>query len=32
MKLIYERSQAGRRASSVPDPGLEPGTAIPEHL
>jgi len=32
MKLIYERSQAGRRASSVPDPGLEPGAAIPEHL
>ncbi|HZI34823.1 MAG TPA: aminomethyl-transferring glycine dehydrogenase subunit GcvPB [Gaiellales bacterium] len=32
MKLIYERSQAGRRASSVPDPGLEPGSAIPEHL
>ncbi|HEV8157319.1 MAG TPA: aminotransferase class I/II-fold pyridoxal phosphate-dependent enzyme, partial [Gaiellales bacterium] len=32
MRLIYERSQAGRRASSVPDPGLEPGTAIPEHL
>ena len=32
MKLIYERSQAGRRGSSVPDPGLEPGAAIPEHL
>jgi glycine dehydrogenase subunit 2 len=32
MKLIYERSQAGRRASSVPDPGLEPGAAIPKHL
>jgi len=32
MKLIYERSQAGRRASSVPDPGLEPGAAIPDHL
>ena len=32
MKLIYERSQAGRRASSVPDPGLEPGAAIPEYL
>src|SRR6478752_3442743 len=32
MKLIYERSQAGRRASSVPDPGLQPGAAIPEHL
>jgi glycine dehydrogenase subunit 2 len=32
MKLIYERSQAGRRASSVFDPGLEPGAAIPEHL
>jgi len=32
MKLIYERSQAGRRASSVADPGLEPGAAIPEHL
>ncbi len=32
MKLIYERSQAGRRASSVPDPGLDAGTAIPEHL
>jgi glycine dehydrogenase subunit 2 len=32
MKLIYERSQAGRRASSVPDPGLEAGAAIPEHL
>jgi glycine dehydrogenase subunit 2 len=32
MKLIYERSQAGRRASSVPDPGLEPAAAIPEHL
>ena len=32
MKLIYERSQAGRRASSVPDPGLEPGAAIPEDL
>ncbi|HET8805310.1 MAG TPA: aminomethyl-transferring glycine dehydrogenase subunit GcvPB [Gaiellales bacterium] len=32
MKLIYERSQAGRRASSVPDPGLEPGAAIPAHL
>ncbi len=32
MKLIYERSQAGRRASSVPDPGLERGAAIPEHL
>ena len=32
MKLIYERSQAGRRASSVPDPGVEPGAAIPEHL
>jgi glycine dehydrogenase subunit 2 len=32
VKLIYERSQAGRRASSVPDPGLEPGAAIPEHL
>jgi glycine dehydrogenase subunit 2 len=32
MKLIYERSQAGRRASSVPDPGLAPGAAIPEHL
>ena len=32
MKLIYERSQAGRRASSVPDPAVEPGAAIPEHL
>ena len=32
MKLIYERSQAGRRASSVFDPGLEPGAAMPEHL
>jgi glycine cleavage system P protein (glycine dehydrogenase) subunit 2 len=32
VKLIYERSQAGRRASSVPDPGLEPGRTIPEHL
>ena len=32
MKLIYEKSQAGRRASSVPDPGVEPGDAIPEHL
>ena len=32
MKLIYEKSQAGRRAGTVPDPGLEPGDAIPEHL
>jgi glycine dehydrogenase subunit 2 len=32
MKLIYEKSQATRRASSVPDPGLEPGSAIPEGL
>ena len=32
MKLIYEKSQATRRASSVPDPGLEPGAAIPESL
>ena len=32
MKLIYEKSQAGRRASSIPDPGLENGTAIPEGL
>jgi glycine dehydrogenase subunit 2 len=32
MKLIYERSQAGRRASSVPDPAVEPGAAIPERL
>ncbi len=31
MKLIYERSQAGRRASSVPDPDVEPA-AIPEGL
>jgi len=32
VKLIYERSQAGRRASSVPDPGVDVGAAIPEHL
>ncbi len=32
MKLIYERSQAGRRASSVPDPGVDAGAVIPEHL
>jgi glycine dehydrogenase subunit 2 len=32
MKLIYEKSQATRRASSVPDPGLEPGSAIPKAL
>ena len=32
MKLIYERSQATRRASSVPDPGVDPGSAIPESL
>jgi glycine dehydrogenase subunit 2 len=32
MKLIYEKSQEGRRAGTVPDPGLEPGDAIPEHL
>src|SRR5438445_12873896 len=31
MKLIYERSQAGRRASAVPDPDVEPA-AIPEGL
>jgi glycine dehydrogenase subunit 2 len=24
MKLIYEKSQAGRRASAIPDPGLPP--------
>jgi glycine dehydrogenase subunit 2 len=32
MKLIYEKSQATRRASSVPDPGVENGTEIPEGL
>ena len=32
MKLIYEKSQAERRASSVPDPGVENGTEIPEAL
>jgi glycine dehydrogenase subunit 2 len=32
MKLIYEKSQATRRASSVPDPGLDAGTSIPEAL
>src|SRR5213592_2223214 len=31
MKLIYERSQAGRRASAVPDPGVEPAQ-LPERL
>jgi glycine cleavage system P protein (glycine dehydrogenase) subunit 2 len=31
MKLIYERSQEGRRASTIPDPGVEPAE-IPEHL
>ena len=32
MKLIYEKSQATRRASSVPDPGLENGAGIPAAL
>ncbi|HET6849813.1 MAG TPA: aminomethyl-transferring glycine dehydrogenase subunit GcvPB [Gaiellales bacterium] len=32
MKLIYEKSQATRRASSIPDPGVENGTEIPEAL
>jgi glycine dehydrogenase subunit 2 len=32
MKLIYEKSQASRRASSIPDPGVENGTEIPEAL
>jgi glycine dehydrogenase subunit 2 len=32
MKLIYEKSQATRRASSVPDPGLDAGASIPEAL
>ena len=32
MKLIYEKSQATRRASSVPDPGLENGAEIPAAL
>jgi glycine dehydrogenase subunit 2 len=31
MKLIYERSQAGRRAGTVPDPGL-PVPEVPEGL
>src|SRR2546427_8602761 len=31
MKLIYERCQAGRRASAVPDPDVEPAS-IPEGL
>jgi glycine dehydrogenase subunit 2 len=31
MKLIYERSQEGRRASTIPDPGVEPAE-VPEHL
>ena len=31
MKLIYERSQAGRRASTIPDPGL-PVPEVPEGL
>src|SRR5437667_11965041 len=31
MKLIYERSQAGRRASAVPDPDVEPAS-IPDGL
>src|SRR5438309_9611692 len=31
MKLIYERSQAGRRGSSVPDPGVDPAQ-VPEGL
>ncbi|MDX6521043.1 MAG: glycine dehydrogenase subunit 2, partial [Gaiellales bacterium] len=31
MKLIYERSQAGRRASAVPDPEVAPAS-IPEAL
>jgi len=31
VKLIYEKSQAGRRGGALPDPGLEPGT-VPEHL
>ncbi|HYW29110.1 MAG TPA: aminomethyl-transferring glycine dehydrogenase subunit GcvPB [Gaiellales bacterium] len=32
MKLIYEKSQASRRASSIPDPGVENGTEIPAAL
>jgi glycine dehydrogenase subunit 2 len=32
VKLIYEKSQAGRRASTVPDPGVEAADAIPENL
>ncbi len=31
MKLIYEKSQAGRRAGRVPDPGLTPAE-LPENL
>ena len=31
MKLIYEKSQAGRRASSLPDPDVAPAS-VPEHL
>jgi glycine dehydrogenase subunit 2 len=29
--LLYEKSRRGRRASSLPSPGLPPG-AVPEHL
>ena len=31
MKLIYEKSQSGRRASSLPDPDVAPAS-VPEHL
>jgi glycine dehydrogenase subunit 2 len=31
MKLIYERSQEGRRASTIPDPGVEPAE-VPQNL
>jgi glycine dehydrogenase subunit 2 len=32
VKLIYERSQATRRASAIPDPGVDAASAIPDSL
>jgi glycine dehydrogenase subunit 2 len=32
VKLIFEKSQAGRRASSLPKPDVPPAPELPEHL